>query len=91
MNYKRWFPGCDTLDRCPHRGQPGDRGARRGESDIVELRNPTKHVPDPEETYTATGWHYELMALLRQFGFRPVRRYEAYKLAVKLLEMGYDR
>jgi len=61
------------------------------EDEYIQLENLMEHVPDPEETYTATGWHYELMALLRQFAFRPVGRYEAYKLAVKLLEMGYDR
>jgi hypothetical protein len=48
-------------------------------------------VPDPNETYSATGWHYELTAMLRQFGYRPVGRYEAYELAQKLLELGYDR
>ena len=48
-------------------------------------------VREPNETYTATGWHYELTALLRQFGYRPVGRYEAYELAQQLLELGYDR
>jgi hypothetical protein len=62
-----------------------------GEDDYIVLENLMENVPDPNETYTATGWHYELAALLMQFGYRPVGRYEAYELAVKLLELGYDR
>lgn len=61
------------------------------EDEYITLENLMENVPDPNETYTATGWHYELTALLRQFGFRPVGRYEAYELAKQLLEMGYDR
>jgi hypothetical protein len=68
------------------------------ENEYIMLENLMEHVPDPalsgifdNETYTATGWHYELAALLRKFGYRPVGRYEAYELAKKLLEMGYDR
>ena len=54
------------------------------------MENLMQHVPHPDSTYTATGWHYELMALLGRFGYRPVGRYAAYELAVQLLEMGYD-
>jgi hypothetical protein len=61
------------------------------EDDYLMLENLMEKVPDPNETYTATGWHYELTAMLRQFGYRPVGRYEAYELAQKLLELGYDR
>jgi hypothetical protein len=61
------------------------------EDDYILLENLMEHVPDPNETYTATGWHYRLAALLRKFGYRPVGRYEAFDLAKKLLEMGYDR
>ena len=61
------------------------------EDEYITFENLMENVPDPNETYTATGWHYELTALLRQFGFRPVGRYEAYELAKQLLEMGYDR
>ena len=61
------------------------------QDEYIQLENLMEHVPDPNETFTATGWHYELTALLRQFGYRPVGRYEAYELAVKLLEIGYDR
>ena len=61
------------------------------EDDYLMLENLMEKVPDPNETYSATGWHYELTAMLRQFGYRPVGRYEAYELAQKLLELGYDR
>jgi hypothetical protein len=61
------------------------------EDDYIVLENLMEKVPDPNETFTATGWHYELAALLMKFGYRPVGRYEAYELAVRLLELGYDR
>jgi hypothetical protein len=41
------------------------------QDEYIQLENLMEHVPDPNETYTATGWHYEL--------------------AVKLLEIGYER
>ena len=61
------------------------------EDDYLMLENLMEKVPDPNETFTATGWHYELTALLRRFGYRPVGRYEAYELAQRLLELGYER
>ncbi len=42
------------------------------EDDYIILENLMENVPDPHETYTATGWHYELAALLRKFGYRPI-------------------
>jgi len=57
----------------------------------IQLENLMQQVPDPNEVYTATGWHYELMGLLGQFGYRPIGRIDAWNLAWKLLEMGYDR
>jgi hypothetical protein len=56
--------------------------------DWLQLSNLMENVPDPDTTYTATGWHYELMNFLRTLGYRPVGRYEAYQLAVKLVEAG---
>ena len=56
--------------------------------DWLQLSNLMENVSDPDTTYTATGWHYELMNFLRTVGYRPVGRYEAYQLAVKLLEAG---
>ena len=61
-----------------------------GKEDYITLENMMEKVPDPNSTFTATGWHYALMALLGKFGYRPVGRYAAYELAVKLLELGYD-
>jgi hypothetical protein len=54
----------------------------------LQLSNLMENVPDPDTTYMATGWHYELMNFLRTLGYRPVGRYEAYQLAVKLVEAG---
>jgi hypothetical protein len=39
--------------------------------DYILLENLMEKVPDPNSTFTATGWHYELMALLGKFGYRP--------------------
>ena len=64
---------------------------RLSDDDYLTLENLMEHVPDPNETFTATGWHYELTGLLMQFGYRPVSRYDAYELALKLLELGYER
>ena len=36
------------------------------EDDYIMLENLMEKVPDPNETYTATGWHYELTALRRE-------------------------
>jgi hypothetical protein len=47
-------------------------------------------VPDPNSTFTVTGWHYRLSALLSRLGYGHVGRFDAYEVAVKLLEMGYD-
>lgn len=60
------------------------------QDEYLALENLMENVPNPDDTYTATGWHYELAGLLIQFGFRPTGRYEAYELAVKLLELGYE-
>jgi hypothetical protein len=56
--------------------------------DWVTLCHLMENVPDPDTTYTATGWHYKLMAPLATFGYKPTGRYEAYKLGVKLVEKG---
>lgn len=58
--------------------------------EYILLENLMDKVPDPNEIYTATGWHYELMALLSQFGYRPLGRIDAWNLAWKLLEIGYE-
>lgn len=59
-------------------------------ADYIELENLMEKVPNPDETFTATGWHYELAAFLRRLGIRTSGRYDAYHKAIKLLEEGYD-
>lgn len=60
------------------------------QDEYIALENLMQEVPDPNETFSATGMHYELAALLIKFGFRPIGRYEAYKMGMDLLEQGYD-
>ena len=60
------------------------------QDEYIARENLMENVPDPNDTYTATGWHYELAALLRQFGYRTIGRYDAYDLAKQLLELGYE-
>lgn len=50
----------------------------------IQLDNLMQNVPDPNETYTATGWHYQLAALLGSFGYRVTGRQDAYKIGKKL-------
>ncbi len=39
--------------------------------DWLQLSNLMENVSDPDTTYTATGWHYELMNFLGTVGYRP--------------------
>ncbi len=69
----------------------GQRSLRKlTQDEYLALENLMENVPNPDDLYTATGWHYELAGLLHKFGFRPMGRYDAYELAVKLLELGYE-
>jgi hypothetical protein len=52
----------------------------------TQLDTLMRDVPDPNETYTATGWHYQLAALLSSFGIRVVGRQDAYRIGKKLWE-----
>lgn len=54
------------------------------------LDNMMQNVPDPNETYTATGWHYNLNGLLRQFGIIIAGRIETFRIGKKLWDMGYE-
>ncbi len=56
----------------------------------TQLDELMRKVPDPNETYTATGWHYELAALLGSFGIRVTGRYDAYKIGKKLWEAMWE-
>lgn len=50
------------------------------------LDNLMQDVPDPETTYTATGWHFRLQHLLGTYGIRVAGRYDAFDTAMKLWE-----
>jgi hypothetical protein len=45
----------------------------------TQLDTLVRNVPDPNETYTATGWHYQLAALLGSFDIRVMGRQDAYR------------
>lgn len=47
-------------------------------------------TPDPRESFGASGQHYILHALLRDFGYRPKDRIDAYDMAGKLLSEDYE-
>ncbi len=54
-----------------------------------ELEAQMEITPDPDTLYTEEGRHPELAELLRQFGYTPAGRYEAFEFGVKLLQLGY--
>lgn len=39
---------------------------------------------DPDETFSATGWHFDMERLLQTFGYRPSGRREVWALAKEL-------
>jgi hypothetical protein len=47
-------------------------------------------TPDPDEGSSATGEHWQLIALLNRFGYNPFGRKEAVVLAQELIDLGYD-
>ena len=57
----------------------------------IQLDTMMRDVPDPNTTYTATGWHYQLMALLGQFGYRIPGRQAAFDKAEQLLSVGWKQ
>jgi hypothetical protein len=64
--------------------------SRLNKDQWIQLDTLMRSVPDPNMTYTATGWHYQLMALLGQFGIRVSSRIHAYEKACLLLENGWN-
>jgi hypothetical protein len=53
------------------------------------LDNMMQHVPDPNETFTNTGWHYNLAGLLGSFGIRTGDRYDTFKVGKQLWDRGW--
>ena len=54
---------------------------------LDEQYNKTPEHPDDEGV---PGEHLRLMALLNRFGFHPMSKQEAMRMAGELLEMGWD-
>jgi hypothetical protein len=48
-------------------------------------------LPDLGASYSASGLHYQLMALLNSFGYHPNSREEAVQLAGRLLSYGWKQ
>ncbi len=86
-SFRLLYNGGGTNESLAHRATMA-KIRKLSYDDWLQLSNLMENVPDPDTTYTATGWHYELMNFLRTVGYRPAGRYEAYRLAVKLLEAG---
>lgn len=42
---------------------------------------------NPNDGFSATGFHYTLSGFLRQFGYRTTSRYEAWEIAKELWEL----
>lgn len=60
------------------------------EQEYFELQTQVERTPAPGDSFGASGEHYILVALLRRMGFREQDKWQALKLAEKLLEAGYD-
>jgi hypothetical protein len=54
-----------------------------------DLNNVWMQLPDLSDSYSASGAHYLLSAVLRKLGFAPNSREEAIRLAERLLSNGY--
>ncbi len=50
-----------------------------------QLQRLWERIPDPTETFSATGVHYELVQMLNDFGFSLVDSFDAVELAEQLL------
>ena len=48
-----------------------------------------ERTPDPDESFSASGEHYNLTALLNSFGYNPRSRKASWRLGCKLWEAGY--
>ena len=59
------------------------------EQEYFELQTQYEKTPPPSESFGASGEHYILVALLRRMGFVEFDKWQALKLAEKLLSKGY--
>lgn len=54
-----------------------------------ELDNQLSRTPEQPDAESVPGEHLKLIALLNRFGFHPMSKQEAMKLAADLLAMGW--
>ena len=59
-------------------------------SQYYALQEQFERLPDLGASYSSSGEHYQLIALLNTFGFHPSGRDEAIKLAERLLANEYQ-
>jgi hypothetical protein len=59
------------------------------EQEFFELQTQFEKTPPPSESFGASGEHYILVALLRRMGFIEFDKWQALKLAERLLSNGY--
>jgi hypothetical protein len=63
---------------------------RLTEQEYFDLQDQFDRTPGLYDGTMASGEHYQLVALLNSFGYRPRSRQEAIELAQELLANGYD-
>lgn len=54
-----------------------------------ELYTQFSRTPDPAEGFAGTGEHWQLMGLLNKWGFYPMSRQQAVRMAQDLLDAGW--
>ena len=55
-----------------------------------QLNDQFQRTPDPDEGSSASGEHYMLNFILNKFGYFPMSRREAIKIAERLLSHGWS-
>jgi hypothetical protein len=54
------------------------------------LAEQLSRTPDPDEGSSDTGEHWQLIALLNRIGYNPFSRQEAVRLALELIDKGFE-
>jgi len=63
---------------------------RLSQDEYYALQDQYDKTPDPQISFGATGEHYKLHYVLRQLGFSPSTKEDAYDMAGRLLSAGYS-
>jgi len=74
------------LESKKQMGEMNTRLTREQWYELDEQYNKTPAEPDEE---SVPGEHFKLMALLNRFGFHPMSKQEAMKMASELLQNGF--